>query len=258
MFTDRFPEFRKGRILKAEMLECVRDYPRNLLDIQLQDYSDGIVAGSGIRVGERHIFIGRGMVKHQGRIYVLPEELPLEYRATGVECVIKLRLLSERSDGDFTERLSEVVLDEELSCSPDEMELGRFKLKEGARIRTDYRSFADYATEYNTLCVIHAPYAGIGGPTLNPQMLRTFASELLQSAATDAADLAFGMTCLNQGIAERTIILHYLARKLGAPYKDYTNAVIHRSLCRILESVKAGGTGRMGPRSHGPQRMIVD
>ncbi|GFN32141.1 DNA and RNA helicase [Paenibacillus xylaniclasticus] len=257
MFTDRYPEFRKGRILKTEMLECLRDYPRDIMDIQLQPYSDGIVSGCAVRADDANLYIGQGIVKHRGVVYVLSQEQKLAFTASGVETVIKLRLHDEQSDADFTVRRAEVVLDKESRLESNELELGRFKLKEGARIRTEYRSFADYATEYNTLNLLHTSYAGIGAPTLHPGMLRRFASELLHSEAADAADLAFGMTCLNQGKAERELILHYLARKLRQPYKDYPNAVIHRNLVRLLESVK-GGSGRLGGQSHGPQRMIVD
>lgn len=259
MFSDKYPNFNKGRILKAEMLKCVRDYPRELMDIWLQEYSDGIVTGLSIRVDEHDLMVGKGIVKHRGNVYRLADKQAVPYRATGVETVIKLRFQDERVVDDYTERLADIVLDGDTQISANELELGRFKLKEGAKIRTDYRCFADFATEYNTLNLIHAHYSGLNKHTVNPMIMRYFASELLRSGTTDVYEISFAMSCLNQGMAERELILHYLARKTGTAYKDEPNTWIHKSLVRILDSMKSCGRGNAADfRSNGAQRMIID
>lgn len=51
MLTHIVPKFEKGRILKTEMLENLRDYPRSFLDIRYQDFSDGIITGMNVTVG---------------------------------------------------------------------------------------------------------------------------------------------------------------------------------------------------------------
>ena len=45
MFRNVYPIFEAKKVLKKEMLENLRDYPRTLFDIQYQEYSDGILYG---------------------------------------------------------------------------------------------------------------------------------------------------------------------------------------------------------------------
>jgi hypothetical protein len=56
----------------------------------------------------------------------------------------------------------------------DELELGRFKLREGAVLRSDYTDFFDLITEYNTINVINVEYAGIKESTMNLLCSRNF------------------------------------------------------------------------------------
>jgi hypothetical protein len=152
---------------------------------------------------------------------------------------------------------SELCLDEEITCTAGELELARFKLKEGARLRRDYQNFADLATEFNTLHVIHVPYAAEGASTLSPVIMKDYAQRMLRTGTDDPRDLIFAMMCLNEGIVARSVILHYISSQLGLEYRDYDNAQIHRYLDRQL--LNAGrGTGRSGHQTGGLHRMIVD
>ncbi|OOM73567.1 hypothetical protein CLPUN_44630 [Clostridium puniceum] len=51
MFENRYPLFNSGRLLKIEMLEELRNFPREFLDVQLKGYSDGIIYGCDINEG---------------------------------------------------------------------------------------------------------------------------------------------------------------------------------------------------------------
>lgn len=258
MFVDLYPQFQRGRILKTEMLTHLRDYPRQLLDIHYQDYSDGIIAGADILVNEHHLSITRGIVKHLGRLYVLDHDIRLPYETTGKETVLKIRFKEKKLDMDFITYETDLVLDENTEIAEDELELSRFKLKKGARLRADYESFADFATEYNTLNLINIPYAGTGESTLHPTIMRYFAQEVLQSGSTVAYDTMMAMLCMNDGTVKRQVILHYLANRLGAGYRELTNEQIHRYLLQIVNEVNGGNKARMGLQKHGKQRMIVD
>ena len=48
MFKNIYPLFERKRLLKKEMLENLRDYPRNIFQILYQSYSDGILSGCNI------------------------------------------------------------------------------------------------------------------------------------------------------------------------------------------------------------------
>ena len=260
MFLDLYPNFKKGRILKKEMLESLRDYPRNFIDIRFKDYSDGVVVGAEILIEEDCLTITSGIVKHGGRMYMLENDCQIPYRATGEEILIKIQFKKEDVHADFISYGTEIFLDEDVRIKQDELELGRFKLKPGARLRSEYQSFADFATEYNTVNIIHVKYSGFRKSTLNPAILRYFATEILKSGSVNPNpyDIAFSMQCMNQGIVDRELILHYIANRLGKGYKEYSNGQIHKYLGSILEEVKGGSKAKPGLRPGGPQREIGD
>lgn len=257
LFTYKEPKFEKGRILKTAMLESLRDYPRQLADIYYRDYGDGILTGAQVEVGVDTLTIQPGLAKHGGQLYMLSEPVELAYLATGWETVVKVRFLKGTEDGDWVVRRSEIMLDERLELGADELELCRFKLKTGARLRQDYQNFRDLATEYNTVNLLYAPAAAYGQSTLLPAVMRLFGDELLRRGSTDPQDLAFAMMCLNDGVLHRSVILHYIAGRLGMAYKDYSNADIHKFLSRILDSTRSGSR-HIGTGPGGSGRVIVD
>lgn len=258
MFTHLYPHFNKGRILKTEMLTNLRDFPRDIVDIHYADYSDGIVTGANLEVSPTHLIISPGIVRHDSKLYILNHATEIAYLATGKELAVKIRFHEAREDNDLTKYASEIVLDEQIECHATELELGRFKLKEGARLRQDYQNFADFTTEYNTLNIVHTSYAAHGESTVSPLIMRYFADQMLRSGSADPRDLVFAMMCTNEGTVSRSLILHYISGRMGTAYKDYTNSQIHKHLGRILDNVRSGGKARGSFSSGGPQRVIVD
>ncbi|MEC0235056.1 DNA and RNA helicase [Paenibacillus kribbensis] len=256
MLTHIVPKFEKGRILKTEMLENLRDYPRSFLDIRYQDYSDGIITGMNVTVGEHTLTVGRGIVKHKGRLYLLEQEEEVPYTATGRLSVLKIRFQEEQSTADFQRYLGNICLEEE-QVNSQELELGRFKLKTGALLRSDYVDFADLATEFNTFNLVQVQHAGTTGPTLSPYIFKMFARELISRGTSDPFDLAFTMLCLNQGFIEREAVLHYLSSRSGVAYRDYDSSKLHQVLARVLEE-KGGRRVNAGTARSGGQRMLVD
>lgn len=257
MFTYSYPHFNKGRILKTSMLEGLRNFPRDFIELYYRGYADGILAGAEVEVFPDKLVVAPGMVLHKGRLYMLTEPMELAYQATGRVNVLKLRFTAEETVSDMTISQSELLLDEETTCTSRELELARFKLKEGARARRDYQTFVDLATEFNTPHVIHVPYAAEGASTLSPVVMKDYAERLLRTGTSDPQDLVFAMMCLNEGTVARSVILHHIASRLGLEYREYDNAQIHRYLDRILANA-GRGTGRSGMPVGGPHRMIVD
>ncbi|OPH46693.1 DNA and RNA helicase [Paenibacillus ferrarius] len=258
MFTNVYPNFTKGRILKGDMLESLRDVPRRFTELSTEAYSEGIVAGAEVRITAEQLVVSRGLVKFGSRIYALEQDYSLPYQANGRETVLKIRFGEAVEQSDFTLYKADIVLDHEVSLRGNELELGRFKLKEGAKLRSDYQSFADFATEYNTWNRLHIPYSAVGQSSLSPQLTRYYGAELLSAGSTNAYDIAFAMQCLNQNTVNRELILRYIGSRLGMEYKAYDNVQIHKYLTRILEEAQLGTRARPDLRSGGPRRMLVD
>ena len=120
-----------------------------------------------------------------------------------------------------------------------ELELARFKLQAGARLRSDYVDFYDYETEFDTVNRIYVPYAAPDHPGIWPQILKSFARELLKYAVTDPWDCAFCLQCLQRKEAmPYEAVRAYLHARLGQN-KEYTNMQMYGALKRILG--EAGG-----------------
>ncbi|MGF9820970.1 DNA and RNA helicase [Brevibacillus agri] len=258
MFSHLHPQFHKGRILKREMLENLRDYPRHFVDLHFQMYSNGIISGMDVTVDDRHLIVGKGIVKHRGRVYLFEREERLPYTATGHETVLKIRFAEQATLTDFFSYETSYVLDPETTIGEDERELGRFKLKEGAKLRADYPYFLDLTTEYNTWIFAHAEHAGYEQPTLAPAILRYFSYELLKTGTTNAYDLAFAMQGINAERVERNLILHYISSRLGSNHRPGSPLQMVKCLGRILEEAKNGEKPRQEWRASGRQRVIVD
>ncbi|MFX3633300.1 MAG: DNA and RNA helicase [Candidatus Pristimantibacillus sp.] len=263
MFIDRYPSFTKGRILKTDMLDSLRDYPRQMLEIHYAGHSDGILTGADVSIYEDRLTISRGIVKYNGRLYWMEQDQELPYESTGRETIIKIRFSEEPSSrSDMTAYSAEIILDEDSVIRKGELELGRFKLKQGARLRMNYESFRDMTTEYNTLQFVHVRYSSYGKSTLVPVILRRYAEELLRSGSTDPFDINLAMLILNEGTITLSVIEHYIAARLGSERKPEGNEQLYSSLRRILDSA---GTGS-GARSHrtadfgpgGMRRVLVD
>ena len=45
MFQYDYPQFEKKRLLRVEMLDKLRDYPKNFIDLSFQGFGDGVVSG---------------------------------------------------------------------------------------------------------------------------------------------------------------------------------------------------------------------
>ncbi len=161
VFANQYPHFQKGRILKREMLENLRDYPRDFLDLYFKDYSNGIITGVNVLVAETSLIITQGIVKYNDHLYILHSDYELPYYATGHETMVKIKFAEEVNELDFTSFTTQIVLDDSVKMAKNELELGRFKLKPGARLRSQHVDFHDLATEYNTVNFIHCQYAGV-------------------------------------------------------------------------------------------------
>lgn len=233
-----YPLFKKNRILKLEMLENLRNFPRDFVDIEYQDYTDGIITGLVPTVYDKKITFCKGIVKYEGKIYLINEALSVSYADTNNEVMIKLNLLERLEDEDFTTQCIDVKLDFDMSIKKGQLELGRFKLKNGAYLRSDYKGLYDFATEYNTINIIHTQIAAQQESTIAASLLKFFANEVLEAGTDNMMDLNFAFTCLNAKVVARKVIIAYIAYKLNVDCKAMSNGEIHNNLVSILKLIQ--------------------
>ncbi len=257
MFTNIFPKFDKGRILKREMLESLRDYPKDFIDIYFHDFSNGIISGADLVIKDTEIIITKGIIKHENKMYMLQKEISIPYKAENKEVLVKVKFLDEIQKSDFNIGNTEIFIDGNTNIEKNEIELGRFELKEGAILRDDYKDFKDFSTEYNTVNIINVEYAGIEKSIMHPKILRYFSSVLLKNKTDNAYDIAFVMECMNENIKDRELIIYYISNRLNISYKDYSNMQLYKYLCQIIREVESG-VKKVEGRHNRHSRIIVD
>lgn len=235
MFSGEYPIFSHGRLLKKEMFENIRDFSKDFIDIKFRDYSDGIIVGANAIIKDHNIIVTRGLVKQEGRVYILDKDYTLPYYSTNKEMIIKVRFIDKALDDSFEMYNTEIFLDEDTEVKRDEIEIGRFKIKEGAVLISAYNSFEDLDAEYNAINIVNVSYSGLKKSTIHPLILKYFSLEVLKEKAANSYDIAFCMECINNSIIDKEDILHYLFNRLEIEYKDYSNKEIYNYLLQILK-----------------------
>ena len=140
----------------------------------------------------------------------------------------------------FVTREMELAFTEGASSETRYLELCRFKLQPGARLRYTYTSFADRETEYDTLNTIHAPFCGMGRPTLSPEITAHFAREAL-AAGADGTDALFCMMLLSSKEPVQAEALEaYIQSKQGADFSCGDNLRLYQGLIACLKQFNGG------------------
>lgn len=257
MFENRYPLFSSGRLLKTDMLEELRNFPREFFNAQLKGYSNGIISGCDMEVSDNYITILKGIIKYEGMIYLLKKDTKIEYTCNNRLMALKVKFLPQRDEGDFEVNSTEIHLDERIETEENEIEICRFKLRVGAKLRINHVDFVDLNTEYDTVNTIYAPYSAYGESSLNPEILRRFGRELLECNLSEPWDISFAITCVQSKEAiQREIIVSYLAHKLNIEIKNYSNEELYNYLLNVLQSAKDGSSGH-GRRGNGKFKKIL-
>lgn len=191
-----YPAFERGRIMKKELLWALRDYSYSALQLQYADYPDGIISGCRIRVDDNFLCIESGIIKCHNFIFLITEEEKIAYSPTRCYVSLKFRLIEREVLSDYVRYVTEFVLDEKLERKQNELELCRFKLKEGIKLRTEYKDFFDIETEYDTVNLANATWASVGGNTLSKEVTDYFAKKVLECEHADDKDIHFAYLLL--------------------------------------------------------------
>ena len=243
MFKYEYPVFEHKNILKKEMLDELRDYPLSVSRMLLGEYGEGILTGCEIHWEKEVLTVHPGLLHYEGNIYRMEEPYTLECRPTDALTYIKIRFVTMNYGRDHKGGMGEILLSEE-APEEDELELGRFRLQEGARLRTVYENFEDYQTEYDTVNRIHVPFAQPDGVGLWQKLLMDYASELLETGTENVYDISFAMQLLGmQGRVTGRFVKMYVEKAGGRALTDGSNGAVYAGLLRILRERRAGESG---------------
>lgn len=254
-----YPAFERGRILKKELLWALRDYSYSALQLQYREYPDGILSGCSIRTeGSGVLWIGQGIIKCQGFIFLITGEEQVMYAPTDRYTSLKFRVEAKEELADYTRYTTDFVLDKSLERQPNEIEICRFKLKEGARLRTDYKDFFDIQTEFDTVNLADATWSAAGGNTLSKEVTDCFARKVLECGSAQDSDAQFAYLLLQGKEAVRREVLEdYITRKTGRAAGHRSQQELFHALEAALDDIRRGSDMRRPERRGLEQRMIV-
>lgn len=244
MIIKTIPRIAPGNILRQTTLAAISDAAFMTNEYLMREYADGILSGCELETTQDAIIVKEGAVFLEKEIFLIKKPLIINYSPTNTTVVLKMCFSSVISDNNCTYRDMDLEITRDMTCKPGQIELCRFKLQEGAKLRCKYQDFKDRSTEFDTMNRIHAPYAAYGGSTLSPEITREFAQKLMDSAdSISDFDATFCLQVLGSSnpIAPDALI-GYIAHINGEKPKDTTNMGLFQELVRILEYQRGVGT----------------
>lgn len=254
----KIPIFQRGGLLTQEMLDVMKQYMTGIAVCSYEGYSDGILSGMQIKVSEGIITIGRGLIKYGDALLVMQECVTVPIPEHNELQLVKLCIHDKEIGAEFETIEMDIVVDNRIEKKRNEIEICRMHLQHGARLRSDYESFQDMNTTYDTIQVIDADWAAYKRAGIHPQVLEQFAKEAGKIQRKEAADICFLQQIFGTGgySCPRDLIEFYLSEKLGKKQDEYTNQELYQGLCNVLQQLKTGDRVRERPK--GTRRMIVD
>lgn len=256
MFCYKFPKFQKDHILRTEMLEMLRDYPKNFTELYFNGYSNGIVTGCELSWEMDQLSIGSGIIYNKGKFYFLQNNISIACKPYNHLQYLKAEFLTEEFTQSHILGNARVCLDEAETNPLKEQELCRFHFQDGARLRCIYESFEDFSTEFDTINQTHVSYCTKGGVTLKPEILMRFAEEMLEEELDNAYDISFSMQILaNSGMISQECIKRYLKIRLESYKLGEEVGELYKGLLAVRKGLSGNGIRRKEPM--GNRRIIL-
>ncbi|MCM1173841.1 MAG: hypothetical protein NC341_02190 [Blautia sp.] len=250
MMEHIYPVFKRGRIAKKEVLTALRDYSYTALQLQYAGYPDGILSGCRIRTDEHFLYTGPGVIKCRNVLFLIAEEEKIPYFSADYAISLKFRLLEKETMPGYISYRTEFRLDKKLEQEQNELELCRFRLRRGARLRADYKDFFDMQTEYDTVNLANAAWSAVGGNTLSKEITDSFAKQVLACGRAGMEDIQFAYLLLLQSkeAVKYEILTDYIHRKTGfsGGREPLTREEAFWRLGEILEGIENGKSGFRG------------
>ena len=102
MFRYVHPSFQIKHLLQVEMLEQLRDYPKNYLKLIFSGYGNGIVRGCGISWNNNKLTIEPGIIYYNHNLYMMNERYLLECWPENEKRYLKIEFMEEIQEPNQT------------------------------------------------------------------------------------------------------------------------------------------------------------
>lgn len=228
------PLFQSKKVLKSTQLEQLTDQTFSLPNCFYYKFSNGIMSGFEIAVEKDNIIVSPGVFRYNHEMFVIDQDILIAYQANDTLMYLKLCFVGTKSTGEEEENEFYITLDE-LPSTKSDIELCRFRLQKGAKLRTKYDDFDDMSTEFDTVNLIHSPWSNQGCATLNPAILKRFAKEMMGLQNNKSIDVQFCMQILCSSFAmPMEGILSYFCFRDDMEMENLTNIQAYKKLRAII------------------------
>lgn len=196
------PSFKKGSILKQNMLDSLRDYPRSAVNLIYAGFGNGIINGFDITVLEENkLLVSSGIVKIGNDVYFLTQDQVLDQQDNDNYAYIEIKH-DDTVDG--------IVYSLEINQYPeqqkDKVEL--FRYTKNAKLSMLQNCSDLFKPPINRINNIYANFSYIGGTSLCQDYFKLYAKDVLKAKKAKMADIAFSYECLN-GIRNIDLVKSY-------------------------------------------------
>jgi len=257
--SNLYPLFESGRVVKKELLRSLRDYSFGCAGLNYQLYEDGLVAGCRVWVEGDQLVMEPGIIKYQGFLYLITERQKISYKSAEVKQFLKLRMQKKDLSPDYIIYHAELTLNT-MEAQENELEICRFLLQAGAKLRDTYKNFEDMGTCYDTVNLIDASWGGFDGQALSPAIITEFAEAILSLPDIQSEDRNIAYLCLSQqGVISRKALDHYIRYRIGEKQTKETHSrrEIFEQMCQVIRCLQSG-VREPGRRQKERHRILVD
>lgn len=259
MFIQKIPIFQSGTVLTQEMMESMKSYAINMGQISYHGYTDGILKGCTISVNEDMLVINTGIILYAGKPIFLQDPVEITYQHTNTCKILVVRVGEEEKNHDYVMRRVDIILLGEQELNSKDIELARFTLQEGAKLRNQYRDFFDLSTIYNTLCIAYTKWASYEKESISYEILYKFAQEAVKINEINEIDQNFVQLILSENgeTLPRGIIENYILWRLKKSVVGCSTFELYKGLAECLKQIQ----NKMQESNRRPslnRRLIID
>lgn len=245
--------FTAGDVLSAEMLEETYRYPREFLHVCHAGCPDGIVAGLDFIEKEDGVYLTAGIVKLDGKYYILPEDMGmdacLQQQKVPLQSSVEYLLCLVPEDvpepvGTGIRSRSRLVLQPEKERPAHALLLGRYKYRPDVQIRLpklhprNKAPFEEF-TQASFLQILDCEYAHRQGETTyHPLLFRAVQSYLEQKDSLSPYDFTLLCELQNHGVASLSTMKAYIAihQKVSPASLEVTRERLFEALTKCVQT----------------------
>lgn len=256
----KIPVFEKGAVLTHEMMEALKDYAVNMGTLSYSGYADGILSGCEVTMSDNIIYVNKGIVVYRSELYFLSKEMKMMAHPGTDWQVLKLCAGNMSKDRNFIIRELRLELTDDQQENMNDIEICRFRLQNGSRLRNKYRNFQDLCTEYDTVNEIYAKWSSYSKSSISNRILKEFAKEAMTKKMQNPQDICFiqQILALDSRTINRDTIVFYLNTRLGKGEAEMTNMDIYRGLQEVLQNIQRDGEFCNRSRLGRERRILID